>query len=398
MAKTLVALYDTSTDAERVVHELIEDGFSHSDIHLAVDHTKGRAPYPSSVEGDSAYEGAHLVDTLTDLGVPYDESNSYAEGVRRSGALVVVESSDDRAERGMEMLRRLHPVNIHERTAQWRHEGWTGYDANALTSPPTSSATTTRRAQEQAHAETRMTDKRAAPVPPQEGAQAHAQTRVGDHEEIAIPVVEEDISIDKRDVERGHVRIYSRVTEQPVEESVRLREEKVTVERRSVDRPATDADFAAAGKEVLEMTETAEEAVVSTRARVVEEVVVQKEVTERTETVRGTARHTEVDVQREPETSTQTRHVTVTQDFATYDPLFRKHYTTAFASGGATYTAYEPAYRYGYELGTNARYRGRDWTALEADARRDWEARHPSTWERFKDAIRYGWDKIRART
>ena len=238
-----------------------------------------------------------------------------------------------------------------------------------------------------------MTD-RERHVPPQERAQAHAQRRVEGHEEIAIPVVEEDISIGKREVERGHVRIYSRVTEQPVEESVRLREEKVTVERRPVDRPATDADFAAAGKDVIEMTETAEEAVVSKRARVVEEVVVQKEVTERTETVRGTERHTDVDVQREPETSTQTRRVTVTQDFATYDPLFRKHYTTAFASGGATYTAYEPAYRYGYELGTNERYRGRDWTALEADARRDWEARHPSTWERFKDAIRYGWESL----
>ena len=41
---------------------------------------------------------------------------------------------------------------------------------------------------------------------------------------------------------------------------------------------------------------------------------------------------------------------------------------------------------------------GQDWAALEADARRDWEARHPSTWDRFKDAIRYGWDKVRART
>ena len=42
-------------------------------------------------------------------------------------------------------------------------------------------------------------------------------------------MVEEDVSIGKREVERGHVRIYSQVTEQPVEESVRLREEKVTV-------------------------------------------------------------------------------------------------------------------------------------------------------------------------
>jgi len=383
MAKTLVALYDTFTDAERVVQELIDDGFARSDVHLALDHTKSRPARSSSVEWDAAYEGASLLDTLADLGVPSDEAHAYAEGVRRGGALVVVESNDDRAERGMEILRRLHPVDIHERTAQWRQEGWTGYDANALTSTPTSrTAPTTRRAQEQARTTTRVADT---------GARTR---RVEGQEEIAIPVVEEDIAIGKREVERGHVRIFSRVTEQPVEESVRLREEKVTVERRPVDRPATDADVAAAGQEVIELTETAEEPVVSKRARVVEEVVVQKEVTERTETVRETERRTDVDVQREPETATETRRVTVPQDFATYDPLFRKHYATAFAGRGAAYTEYEPAYRYGYELRTNERYRGRDWATLEADARRDWEARHPSTWERFKDAIRYGWESL----
>jgi hypothetical protein len=41
MAKTLVALYDTCTEAERVVHELITDGFARSDMHLALDHTEG---------------------------------------------------------------------------------------------------------------------------------------------------------------------------------------------------------------------------------------------------------------------------------------------------------------------------------------------------------------------
>ena len=55
--------------------------------------------------------------------------------------------------------RRLHPVDIHERTAQWRQEGWTGYAANALTSTPIpSAATTTRSAQEQARAQTRVAD------------------------------------------------------------------------------------------------------------------------------------------------------------------------------------------------------------------------------------------------
>jgi stress response protein YsnF len=386
MAKTLVALYNTCTDAEHVVQELITDGFARSDVHLALDHTEGCETQHAAVEWDSAYAGANLLETLADMGVPYEEAHAYAEGVHRGSALVVVESSDDRAERGMAILQRLHPVDLHERTAQWRQEGWTGTAAGATTSTPMArTATATRSTQEQARAQTRVTN------------QGATTRRVEGDKEIAIPVVEEDIAIGKREVERGHVRIYSRVTERPVEESVRLREEKVTVERRPVDRPATDADFAAAGKEVIEMTEKAEEPVVTKQARVVEEVVAHKEVTEHTETVHGAERHTDVDVQREPETATQTRRVT-TQDFATYTDDFRKHYGTAFGNKGVAYTEYEPAYRYGYELGTNERYRGRDWAALEAEARRDWEARHPSTWERFKDAIRYGWDKVRART
>jgi uncharacterized protein (TIGR02271 family) len=383
MAKTLVALYDTFTDAEHVVQELNADGFARNEMHLALDHTKNRTAHPSSVEWDSAYEGANLLDTLVDLGVPYDEAQAYAEGVRRGGALVVVESSDDRAERGMEILRRLHPVDIHARTAQWRHEGWTGYDATAITSTPTSSpATATRSSQEQVHSTTRVANQGARPK------------RVEGQEEVAIPVVQEDLSIGTREVERGHVRIYSRVTEQPAEAAVRLREEKVTVERRPADRPATDADLAAAAQEVIEMTETAEEPVVTKRARVVEEVVVHKDVTEHTETIRETVRHTDVDVQREPETTTEARRVTALQDFAAYDSMCRKHYATTFADRGGAYTEYESAYRYGYELHINEHYRGRDWPALEADARRDWELRHPSTWERFQDAIRHAWEEV----
>ena len=95
-----------------------------------------------------------------------------------------------------------------------------------------------RRAQEQARSTTRVADRGASP------------RRAEGDKEIIIPVVEEDITIGKREVERGHVRIYSRVTEQPVEESVRLREEKVSVERRPADCQATDADFAATAKEV----------------------------------------------------------------------------------------------------------------------------------------------------
>jgi hypothetical protein len=80
MAKTLVALYDTIADAERVVHELIADGFARSNIHLALDHTtRGAVPTVTGAQ-DAAYEGAHLVETLADAGVPYDEAYAYTEG------------------------------------------------------------------------------------------------------------------------------------------------------------------------------------------------------------------------------------------------------------------------------------------------------------------------------
>jgi uncharacterized protein (TIGR02271 family) len=114
--------------------------------------------------------------------------------------------------------------------------------------------------------------------------------------ELRVPVVEEELHVGKREVERGGVRVERRVEERPVEQQVNLREERVQVERRPVDRPvgATEEMFR---EGAVEVTERAEEAVVAKEARVVEEVVVNKEVGERTETVRDTVRRTDVDVQ-----------------------------------------------------------------------------------------------------
>jgi stress response protein YsnF len=73
----------------------------------------------------------------------------------------------------------------------------------------------------------------------------------------------------------------------------------VEVERRSVDRPATGADQALFQERTIEATESAEEAVVTKEARVVEEVVVRKEAEERVQTVRDTVRRTDVEVEDE---------------------------------------------------------------------------------------------------
>lgn len=114
--------------------------------------------------------------------------------------------------------------------------------------------------------------------------------------EASIPVIEEDVSIGKREVSRGGVRVRSRIISRPVEETVRLREEHVTVERTPADRDATDADITNMGDETIEVHAYGEEPVVSKRAKVVEEVKVGKKVHERDETIRERARKTEIDV------------------------------------------------------------------------------------------------------
>ncbi|WP_053093770.1 DUF2382 domain-containing protein [Rufibacter radiotolerans] len=114
--------------------------------------------------------------------------------------------------------------------------------------------------------------------------------------DTVIPIIEENLEVGKREVETGGVHVSSRMMEQPVEEHVRLREERVIVERNTVDRPATEADLNAFKEGEVELTERAEVPVVNKEARVVEEITLDKEVEERDEVIRGTVRSTEVDV------------------------------------------------------------------------------------------------------
>lgn len=116
--------------------------------------------------------------------------------------------------------------------------------------------------------------------------------------EARVPVVEEELKVGKREVERGGVRVQTSVQEKPVEEQVSLREEHVRVERRPVDRPATQEDVnQALHGRTVEVRERSEQPVVQKEARVVEEVVVGKEATQRTETIRDTVRRTDVEVE-----------------------------------------------------------------------------------------------------
>jgi uncharacterized protein (TIGR02271 family) len=212
-----------------------------------------------------------------------------------------------------------------------------------------------------------------------------------DTSSAAIPVVQEQLKVGKREVQRGGVRVFSRIVETPVNESVGLREEHVNVERRPVNEPISGADATAFKEQSIEMRETAEEAVVEKSARVVEEVVVNKEVTQREQQISDTVRRTEVEVE-------QLGAGSASSNMMGDDDYYRNHFTSNYGTTGGSYETYQPAYSYGTEMRQSQMYRNRPWDEVEPDLRSGWEARNAgktgSTWESMKAAVRHGWDKM----
>ena len=122
--------------------------------------------------------------------------------------------------------------------------------------------------------------------------------RKGTGREEAVEVVEEEFSVGKRKVANGGVQVTSSVSEQPVEETVSLREEHVEAKRRPADRALNDDEAETAFEEkTVEMMGTNEEVEVRKEARVVGEVLLTKKTKEREQTVRDTVRSTDVEVE-----------------------------------------------------------------------------------------------------
>jgi uncharacterized protein (TIGR02271 family) len=217
----------------------------------------------------------HFFGSMT--GAEESDHQYYAQGVSQGGVLVAVTVPDSRADDAMDVLDQCGATEIED---------------GAGTTTGVSSGTT--------GASTGTTARTAGAIPATTtvggGAVSGRDTLAGTGEQ-AIPVVQEELQVGKRAVQRGGVRVYSHLVSTPVEESINLREEHVRVQRTPVNRPASEADFQAFKEGTVELVETAEEPVVSKQARVVEEVAVGKEVSERTETIRDSVRHTEVEVE-----------------------------------------------------------------------------------------------------
>ena len=315
MANNVIGLFENKSVADEVVEELKNSGFKERNINR--------------FEGDQG----DIENELEREGVADADANYYAEGLRQGGALVSVRVEDNHVDEAVEIMN--------------RYAGTEDNDADYL-------------ADEVDYAATEPVDDDIVGADSLETADVtDNQGTVTSGDDARLDVVEERLKVGKRDVQRGGMRVRRVVTERPVEEQVTLRDETIRVDRQSVDRTLDSADRANDDlftEKTYEFTETDEEAVIAKEAHVVEEVVVGKDVEERTETVRGTVRRADVEIE-------------------------------------------EIAQEYGQNLAGDTRYEGREWHEFEDEAKADYERNNQDgrNWDEVKDSVRANWEGNRNR-
>ena len=271
MTHTVVGLFDDRAHAQAAMNELIAQGFVKENIDIsnrsfAGGDTDDDSDYAITGRDGDTSGGGGIGDRISNFfsslfGDDEDTARNYSTAASDADAILTVQvDSQERAGTAQEIFDRHGAFDVDEHGASSGRGGVENFSARSDADTGT--------------ADTNLTDRQ------------------------TLPVVEEDLKVGKRDVERGGVRVRSRIIERPVEESVRLREEHVVVNRRPVDREISDADLKSFRPGEMELAEHAEVPIVGKEARVVEEVEVGKNVTEREETVRDTVRSTDVDVEK----------------------------------------------------------------------------------------------------
>ena len=290
MSRTVTAMFDSRSEAEEARQRLTTSNIDADRVRIIDKSSGGSSSFSSSSSSPGASTGGHegqgFWASLKDMFVPDDDRQAYGEGISRGGYLLCAEVDEDQADEAVRILDQSNSVDFDERERGWRSEGWSGYNAGGFAGAggfgTNADSGQNRMGTSAAMAGDSTTGDRSTTV-----AEEH------------IPIVEEHLKVGKREVNRGGARVRSYVREVPVHEQINLREEHVSVERRPVTGAAAASGLAgtdAFQERNIEMTETAEEAVVAKEAVVKEELVVRKTAEEHVESVDDSVRRTEVDV------------------------------------------------------------------------------------------------------
>lgn len=288
MTQNITAYFDTRTESQAAIDKLAQIGITSADIRIADSTT-------TTSRGTTAEEDKGFFEAIGDffMGDEDDDRHTYAEGVRRGGTVVNVSAPEGRFEEIADILEGEGSADIDERASTWRSEGWESTSASS--SPAYSSGSIGTSTGTSTGGGANLGNSYAAAS----GAAGYSErdtlgTDLSEDRDGTIEVVKENLRVGKRDVSHGRVKVRSYIVEENVSEDVTLRSENVEISRRAVDRPVGAVD--AFAERTIELEETAQEAVISKEARVVEEIDLKREVRDRTETVSDTVRHTEVDI------------------------------------------------------------------------------------------------------
>lgn len=316
MAQTVIGMFESSSKAQEAVQELVESGISRDRIDVSGGNTSSSSYSSTGSTSTSDDNESGISKFFKSLfgGDDDDDADKYTRVASQSQSIITVHAQTrDEAERVADILDDNGAVDVDEQASRMGYgstgnysgtdtdvtglSGAAGAGVTGLGAGVTGAGLGTGTSGVGNTGDTSYTDRTMDTGTTTGFTGTDMRNETTADETRKIPIIEENLEVGKREVTTGGVRLRSRIIERPVEESVRLREERVNIERNTVDRPATDAEFSNFQERDIEMVERSEVPVVNKEARVVEEVSLTKDVEERTETVKDTVRKTEVDVE-----------------------------------------------------------------------------------------------------
>jgi len=201
-------------------------------------------------------------------GLSNDERGLYESRAQEGNALVVVRNAADRGEEALNIMLGAGAENVDMNAqGQGQGQGYTGQrDANYYNS-----------------LSRRGTNER------QYGLNGQ------DADNIRLQLREEQLTATKQARQAGEVQVHKTVHEEQQQIPVNLRHEEVTIERHAVDRPV-GGEIGDLQDETIRVPVYEEQAQLTKQGRVAEEVVINKDVVEQQQTLQGTVRREDVEL------------------------------------------------------------------------------------------------------
>ena len=265
--ETIAAVFDTAEHARAAVSALKAGGFHDEDISV-IDRSRLAGGSRSTANG--ALKEPGMWNRLFGGDVYKHEANVYGQTVQEGGTVVSLRAPDNEVAHATGILDLHHPIDVHDR---------------AVTSGIASAARVDSAAKWSA----------AAPMAAQQSVAV--TPKLAEAHDDMLRLAEEQLQVGKEMIETGRTRVRRFTTEREVAQDVTLHEEHAEVFRRAVSEPATFADVDWADSEI-EVTESAEHALVNKTARVVEEIALRKVGTDHVETLHEKLRRQQAEVVR----------------------------------------------------------------------------------------------------